>query len=75
MASISLARGRRGPRTYNWLVMDLGALLASGIGIGLNRGKDCSLFSLLCRHEADVMAWPGEFICKYAYGHISMKLV
>ena len=75
MASISPARGRRGPRTYNWLVMDLGALLASVIGIDLNRGKDCSLFSLFCRHAADVVAWPGQFVCIYIYVYIYVVIL
>ena len=74
MASISLARGRRGPRTYNWLVMDLGALLASVIGIDLNRGKVCSLFSLFCRHVARVVAW-GTCIYPYIYLSICIDVV
>ena len=74
MASISPARGRRGPHTYNWLVMVLGPLLASVMGIDLNRGKVCSLFSLFCRHVARVVAW-GTCIYPYIYLSICIDVV
>ena len=70
MASVSPARGRRGPGTYNCLVMDLGVLLASVIGMDLNGGTDCSLRSLFCRHVAHVVAWPGEFVYIYLWIYI-----